>query len=192
MKKLLLLIAFVTVITLDAGYYGNVQIDTYDPISGKYYKAIIIKQDRKGFLGSSKGSSESVSNIAIFDPKTNSHKMLFEKNSKRDINVFIFETGHQHSAIQFNGEESRYGSNRANVKNNRSIAKRKLRNKLLIGTRDNKKRITELWTAKKDGNGLSKIAKLSFNSSWHIDIKNSKLRVVTVNNGDFKIESLDW
>jgi len=189
MKKLFLLIVFVVAFTLEAGYYGHTQIDTYDPATGLYYKAVVIQKESGGFLSSSKGSSDLISNIAIFSPAKNSHSLLFKKDIKREINLFLFETDFKEGSIYFNGEDHGYN---ANIKNNQSIEERKLRDKLLIGIRKEEKRLTELWTAKKDGSELQKLVEVSFDSSWHIDIKNSKLRIVTIKNGDFKIDSLDW
>jgi len=191
MKKILSLLALTISASLNAGFYSNEDIDTYDPVYGKYYKAIEVKKETKGFL--SKGDTFLTTNIAIYDPQTDTVKMLFEKDSQRDINVFIFESAFKHETIQFNGEITKYGgSYHSNIKNNAAIAERAPKNKLLIGTRDVKNKLMALWTAKKDGDDLTKITDVSFDSSWHIDIKNSMIRIITVKNGSFKIKNVAW
>lgn len=196
MKTLLLLISFVTFFNLEAGYgeyYGSMRVDTYDPVSGSYYKAITINNEEKSFLGSSSKKSENISNIAIYNPQKNSHTLLFAKDDKRDLSFFLFESGYHSKSVLFNGEvSSGRTSHTGNIKNNNFIVTRETKDKLLVGIKNTNKKLTELWVAKKDGSELKKLTDVPFESTWHIDIKNSKLRIVTTKDGEFNISSFDW
>ena len=185
MKLLLLFVLLLSITTVKAGYYGNTTIDHYDPDSGFYYKAIVRSQEDSGFLSSKKRISLTT-NIAIFDPVTNQDKLLFKVNKERHINLVLFETVYKKQAIQF------YGGDQRHIKNNQHVPERTLRNKLLIGIRNNKKRQTELWVAHKNGDKLSPLAQVSFDSTWHLDIKHSKLRVITIKKGTFNIKNYPW
>ena len=188
MKTVFTLIIMSLAFTLEAGgFYGvGLEIDTYDPISGNYYHQVTEEKEKTGFL--SKGTTKNLTNIAIFNPKTNTHKMLLDVDKKRDISIFIFESGFKEGSLEFNSDMGRYG----NIKNNTGIAQRQIKDKLLIGIKKPKQRMTELYTAKKDGSKLQKLTNISFDSSWHLDSKNSKIRIITVKAGKFNIVSFDW
>lgn len=161
-------------------------IDTYDPVSGLYFKSIEENIEEKGFV-SKKGSHSIVSNIAIYDPSNDIFSMLFKTSEKRNISFIIFEMGFNDNSINF--YESEYFSY---IKNNNDIKQRSIKNKLLVGIKDQKNKVTMLWISSKNGDNLNLLTSVPFDSTWHIDVKNSKLRVVSYRNGSFKIDSYEW
>ncbi|WP_299881652.1 hypothetical protein [uncultured Cocleimonas sp.] len=171
---------------VEASYFGNSEINTYDPTTGYYYKAIVAVDEGKGGLLSSSKSTRKITNIAIYQPSTDSHKLLFKKDIERSISFVFFESAYKNNTIQFNGAEGTYNPA---IKNNTSVAERKPNDKLLIGFRDDDKKVTDLWVSKKDGTELQKLTSVRFGSTWHIDVKNSVLRVVTISNQDLKIKN---
>jgi len=187
-KYLFSLILLLAVFAVEASYYGNAEINTYDPVTGLYYKAIVDVEKSKGLLSSSK-SSRKITNLVIYDPQNDTHKLLFDKNSKRSISFVFFESAYKNNTIQFNGAEGTYNPA---IKNNTSVAERKPNDKLLIGFRDDDKKVTDLWVSKKDGTELQKLTSVRFGSTWHIDVKNSILRVVTISNQDLMIKNYPW
>ena len=188
MKRLLLALALLGFFTVKASYYGNTEINAYDPAFGNYYKAIVAVEEGKGLLSSTK-STRKITNIAIYVPQTNSHKLLFEKDNKREISFVYFESAYKENSIQFNGAEGVYSPV---IKNNISVPERKPNDKLLIGLRDKEKELTNLWVSKKDGTELQHLANVNFDSTWHIDVKNSMLRVITISNQDLVVKNYPW
>ena len=180
-----LLLLFVTTCANAGGYYNyHMKIDNYDPITGLYYKSIDIKKKNKSFLSS--GSDYRIQNIHIFDPKTETIQLLFKDDNLRDIKFIIFETGFRKDSIQF------FSAPSSRIKNNFSITKRPLKNKLLIGLSDPESKIMTLWVADKMGKNLSQLVSIPFSTDWHIDVRNSKLRVVQLIEGKLSIQSYDW
>ncbi|GAA0401724.1 hypothetical protein GCM10009133_08140 [Cocleimonas flava] len=186
--SLLPLLLLLTVFSAEANYYANNEINTYDPVSGYYYKAIVSVGEGKGILSSNKSSGK-MTNLAIYDPRSETHKLLFDKSSDRMISFVYFESAYQGNSIQFNGAEVAYNPV---IKNNASVPERQPKDKLLIGLKDNEKRVTDLWVSKKDGSELQKVVSVGVGSSWHIDVKNAVIRVVTINNQDLKIQNFSW
>lgn len=168
-----------------AGGYYEPQIDTYDPASGLYYKAVQDHTTEGGFL-SSKSSRNTVTNINIFDPANGASTLLFKAPKKEGIPIVIFETGFKNGEIEFNATHSNL------VMNNNRISKREPKNKLLIGIRSADSKETTLFVSDKRGTGLKKLVSVPATADWHIDVKNSKLRVVHQTGKGVRIESYEW
>ena len=169
---------------LFAGFgYHDANIDVYDTQSGLYYKSISKKIEKSGFI-ISKSSNYQVSNINIYNPKTNQSEMIF-KTHNNNITSILFEMGYSEKSIIFNTDYT-------NTKNNKNIDKRPIKDKLLIVTYDNDKKETTLWTCNKNGKNLKKITIVPNNFNWHIDVKNSKIRVISSTNEQFKLSNFDW
>ena len=168
-----------------AGYgsYGGVDINEYDISSGLYYKSIHIKRENKRFLSSS--SNKKVVNIGIYNPETDKHHTLFKNNIQHEISFILFEQAVKDSKVVYNSQSY-------NIKNNHVSADRLLKNKLLIGISDAENEKIDLWIAEKNGDNLKKLTSIPFSARWHIDVKNSKLRVVYANNGQFRLTNYDW
>lgn len=67
-----------------------------------------------------------------------------------------------------------------------------MKDKLLIALkREENNTKTELWTAQKNGESLKQIAIVNENASWHIDVHNQKIRIVTAVT-TFDIQSFEW
>ena len=165
-----------------AGGYSRPDIDLYDPESGLYYKAII--EADGGFLGSVSGSK--ISNVYIFDPVSNKGSAFLSQDSKRVISLFTFETSYENGKINFSGR----GGNI--TKNNSNIDERELRNKILYGTWDEKTEQISLYTSTKTGADIKPIAKVPKDASYHIDVRNGKLRVVIQTKGKVSVKSYEW
>lgn len=170
-----------------AGYYGGMRINEYDPITGLYYKAIDIERKSRGFI--SKGPSTQVTNISIFDPKDEKHALLFNDSKIRDIQAVLFETGVEDGVLSYSAS-----SHSQRIKNNHQATSRKPKDKLLVSVRvsSNDQVFTELWLSNKKGEGLTLIDTFPASYDWHIDVKNSKIRIVSSMNGQFTQKSIDW
>ncbi len=168
-----------------SGYYAESRIDAYDPISGLYYKAIEYEPEKRGFM--SKGPSTQVINISIYNPETGKHAMLFNNDKQRVIAFILYEEGIKDGRVKY------FGSDYSQlIKNNIAVDGRVPKDKILIGVRNDGQKLTELWVSDKNGGNLTMVTKVPFSSSWHIDVKNSKLRVVFSQNGKFNIENFVW
>lgn len=185
MKHFFVLIIFLVSTSAFAGDYYQSRIDTYDPVSGLYYKAVEATPGG-GFL-TSKTSSNVVANIAIFDPAKETTALLFREPQKDGISMFLFETGIKDGGIEFNGAD--YSGV---VLNNTRIAKREPRDKLLIGVRNKDLKEIILFVSDKRGVHLKKLVAIPSSADWHIDVKNSKLRVVHQTGKGIRIESYVW
>ena len=182
-------VAFVVLVASAAAqagdYYNGVGIDTYDPVSGLYYKAITTDTKKEGLLSSS--SSQRITNINIFDPADGSSRALFSQNVTGRISNVCFESGFKDGSVLFNGDMQPYVA-----KNNHSLAKRDPKDKILVSVELPESKGTELFTADKRGKNVRRIATVPSGSSWHMDVRNSKLRVVNQVGQQFKLESFDW
>jgi hypothetical protein len=186
MKYLLGLLSILLSTSVFAGdYYGH-RIDTYDPVTGLYYKAVEGKAGEGGFL-ISKSSSNSIVNIAIFDPTKETTSLLFKEPQEGGISIFLFETGFKDGVIEYNGSE--YS---AFVLNNTHVTKREPKDKLLIGVRIKDSKETILFVSDKRGGHLMKLVAISSDADWHIDMKNSKLRVIHQTGKGIRVENHVW
>lgn len=177
---------FVASATARAGdYYNGAGIDTYDPVSGLYYKTITTDTKKEGLLSSS--SSQRITNINIFDPADGSSRALFSQNVTGRISIFCFESGFKDGAVLFNGDMQPCAA-----KNNQSLAKREPKDKILAAVELTENKGIEIFTADKRGKNLRRIAIVPAGASWHIDVRNSKLRVVNQVGQQLKLENFDW
>ncbi|MBL8516376.1 MAG: hypothetical protein JNM76_05340 [Betaproteobacteria bacterium] len=163
-----------------AGSYPQ-GIDEYDPTSDFYYKSVVT-QDNRGLL--SKGGQ--IGNIAIVNLAAGTTQLLFKEPIKGALRTFLYEAGHKEGAILFSHEGY------SPVRNNRNIEKRPPRNRLLIELALPDGRGSELHTAEKDGKNLKKLVTVPTGASWHIDVKNSKLRIVHRTGDSIRLENFDW
>lgn len=168
-----------------AGDYYEPRINTYDLVTGLYYKSVEASPGKGGFLSSS--SRSAVVNIAVYDPTKETYTMLFKGPQKEGISVVLFETGFKDGSIKYNGE-----TNSALILNNTHVAKREPKDKLLVGVQNNDLKTTDLFISDKRGNSLKKLVTVPFAADWHIDVKNSKLRVVHQTGKGIRVENYTW
>lgn len=175
--KLFLLLAVVVWglgnMAVQAGYSGyggrSVQLDFYDTPSGMYFKTITRRLESNGFL--SKVKTMWVSDLYILDPATGKGRLLFnDGNVKRRLGRILMETGYDTKTESISFEQGW-----TVVKNNVGIAKRPLKNRILI-VEIRKKQPDILWSVEKSGAHLQKLRELRKGENWHIDVKNGKLR----------------
>ena len=186
-------ISILTILTLGpvvgladtVGYYSR-GLNTYDPDSGLYFRTIEEKEENHAFLSKSSDRSRIV-NLNIFDPTSGTSKLLFPTPVAAGIDFILFETQSQDGAIEFIGSH-----NQRHILNNTPAVKRSPKNKLLIGTRAKDSKVLRLFTSDKRGNNLSLLTEVAPGTQWHIDARNSKLRLVTQTKTGISIDSLDW
>ena len=178
MRKIIALIFVLWSPLAFAGYIDRgAVIDEYDPATGYYYLSWI--------------SDKRVTNLFVFDPKKNSGEMIFRDEAVYRISDIIYESGYNQKErmIEFGGEQSSY-----TLKNNNNIPRRVPKNKLLIVTTKKKTKASVLWTADKSGTNLKKILTVDFRDDWHLDVQNSKIRVVKKDKdkNTLLITQIDW
>lgn len=166
-------------------YYSGAGIDTYDPVSGLYYKSITTDTKKEGLLSSS--SSQRITNINIFDPVDGSSRSLFSQNVMGRISMVCFESGFKDGSVLFNGDMQPCAA-----KNNQSLTKREPKDKILAAVELPENKGIELFSADKRGKNLRRITSVPAGASWHIDVRNSKLRVVNQVGQQLKLEAFDW
>ena len=166
-------------------YYNPGQIDTYDQSTGLYFKAVERVRDERGFM-SSKAAGPATININVFDPATGKSRLLFKDPVGGMITAVLFEVGFKDGSIEFSGQESAY------VKNNRSVALRDLKGKILIAVRGLENNETILLVADKRIGNPVRVATVPAAADWHIDVKNSKIRVVHQTGQGVQLESYEW
>ena len=186
MRLLLILLIFVSANVFAGDYYRPDRIDTYDPATGFYFKAVD-KPDNgeRGFLGS-KQANPAPFNIAVFDPSTNRSRLLFQESPLGAIGAVIFETGYKDGSITFTSEAN------YRIKNNENVAKRDPKNRVLVVVAFEDRKESVLFVAEKKTGVLVPLAKVPQSADWHIDVKNSKLRVVRQTGQGIQVESFDW
>lgn len=159
------------------GYY-NPTIDTYDPVTGLYYKSVESKAG-SGFLGS---GGRVITNLYIYDPQKKSGKLLFPNQKNFQIIAFAYEEEIIDGVVLFHSAYS------APVKNNKGVANRNPKSKILILTRDVETEKKTFYLSDKDGSNLIKGRTISASVDWHIDVKNSQIRLVSQIDSTISIE----
>ena len=162
----------------------NNLVDSYDPISGFYFKSITEEGEVSRFSKSSPNIV--VKNIGIFDPLTDRISTVFPLEKNVVVNKFLFEVKYNKDSLSIEYNDSSFQK----IRNNSNIEERALSNKLLISTLDGDN--CTLWKSDKDGKNLKEITTVLSKDSWHLDVKNSKIRVVSSTEGKLHIQSFTW
>ncbi len=163
------------------------RIDTYDPDTGFYYRSIDVKSDSGGLM--SKGPVRHAVNINIFDPATAQNRLLFPRSESRRITVFLYEEAREEDTIRF----VRFSiDSQFSIKNNQRVEPRPIKNKLLVGVWDPKTQDVTLYVASKSGDDLRELTVVPAGVTFHLDVRNSKLRVVRLFGDSVAIKSFDW
>lgn len=150
-------------------------VDDYDPSTGYYYKSWI--------------NDDRVTNIYVFDPKTHVGEMIFRDGAVYRISKFIYESGYdpKERAMEFGGDSL------SGISNNKNVSQRPPKNKLLIVAIDEKNpEASVLWTADKSGKNLKRLVAVDFRDDWHLDVRNSKIRIVKRDKNTFVVTEMDW
>lgn len=183
MKYCFGLIIYLVALTLHAGGYYKQIDEGYDPHSGFFFLPQVNQPSSNGLFSSSGGRR--VNNIAIFDPDTEQHRLLFKPGRVWNITVFTFEMALSDSQrIEYFGRSHR-------VLNNRVSNTREIKDKLLIVTEEKDSDQLTLWFATKHGQAPKVVHKFHRNTRWHIDVKNSKIRFIS-HQPELSFQSLDW
>jgi hypothetical protein len=175
---------FASTVANALSYYDG-RINTYDPAAGLYYRAIEKLGEDQGFLSQS-GRKEAV-NINIFDPTTGASTLLFKESQPDGIAIVLFELGFKDGSVEFNA-----GNFSEHVLNNTAVPRRESKDRLLVGVRNKQRKEYTLYYFAKRGTGLTKVVTFPETAEWHIDVRNSKLRIVQQTGLTLKVESYDW
>jgi hypothetical protein len=167
-------------------YRGVYTLSSYDPDSGLYYHSIIGSKKVSG--GWKSREVKANIDLNIYNPKTGKSRLVFNDKKFRRIKAFLFETAYLPSkrVVQFNQRVT----NR--IANNVKVTKRPLKDKLLVIVKDQEKKEIELWSAKKNGQGLTRITHFPDSLSWHIDVRNSTIRVIEQQGNKLVIHNHPW
>lgn len=186
--RLLFLLSFLISFNVFASdYYGTGKMDTYDPATGLYFKTVErIENGNRSFLSSKQGNTAPL-NIAVFDPSTQKSRLLFQNPPAGSISAVLFETGYKDGAVTFSD-----GSQYRGIKNNENVPKREPKSKVLVAVTTEEPKETVLLVADKKTGVLVTLTKVPATADWHLDVKNSKLRIVHQTGQTIQIESFDW
>jgi uncharacterized protein YkvS len=177
----LILLVLMTFTATGGGSYSP-SIDIYDSKTGFYYKSIN-KAKKSGLLS---GGSTYISNINIYNPFTMESKQLFPSDQELHISNFLFEVEVKDKTVVFHKEYSNV------IKNNSGIAQREPKDRILIVSIDPETNGHTLYSAKKDGTNFQVLKELTSKQEWHIDVKNSVIRIVTQMENRLSIENIEW
>lgn len=144
---------------------------------------------RPGIIsGKDKKDKSKITNILIYDIKDNSQKYMFKMDFNEKITAFYYEMyfDQKDRKIVFNKDDDYYGK----ILNNQNIDEREIKNKLIIETTH--EYLSTIWICDKNGKNLKKLYTLKDDYDWHIDVFNSKIRVVGQDLSEVKIKNFDW
>lgn len=185
MKFLSLILLLLSQPLWAGGYYYS-SIDTYDAVSGLYYKSLERSTGDRGFMGSSSGGRE-ITNINIYDPVTGSSSLLFKESPNGKIYFLFFESGYRDGKIEFGDTNVSM-----HIRNNANVTKRPVKDQLLVGVSVKNTQQTILYVADKHGANMKKVVEIPEGDDWHIDVRNSKLRVMHQTEQGLKIDNYEW
>ena len=109
-------------------------------------------------------------NMAIYDPKTDQTRYLFDKPSEDDaITHLLYETGYNEASgnVVFNRSSSRIVNTR--------FVQREPSSKILVCQRTKAQKPLKIWLFDKNTDASRLIAALDDASSWILDVKNQKI-----------------
>ncbi|MBN1576171.1 MAG: hypothetical protein JW913_06460 [Chitinispirillaceae bacterium] len=172
-------------------YPGSTEKDvTSDPESNLIYIGIneISKKDKIGY---------SIVNYMILNPTDGTKSFIFPKENQKTIKSILFETKYDSTEKRMilNFRNDLPYSLRINpefVINNDFIEKRIPKDKMIIVINDGYDQPSEIWTCLKNGKNLTKISTVEVKGSWHLDIRNCKIRIVNQKGYETSINQYDW
>lgn len=166
-----------------AGGYYHPMIDTYDPDSGFYYRGVVGQQS-SGFISST--GDGSIENIYIYDPETGKGTYLFPEQDDVNVVTFAFETSVDDGTVQFRGAHG------LPIRNNVNVPDRSVKSRMLVVLRNTDTSSETFYFAEKDGTGLVKARTITAEADWHVDVKNSVIRVIEQTGMKLSVESFEW
>ena len=163
---------------------------TYDPGSNLIYIGIneVNKKEKIGYA---------IVNYMILNPDNGSKTFIFPKENQKTIKTILFETMYDSTEKRMimNFRNDLPYSFRVNpdfVINNELIEKRIPKDKIIFVINDGYEKPLEIWTSLKNGKELKKVATVTEKNSWHLDIKNCKLRIITQKGLETSIDQYEW
>ncbi|MEO1806961.1 MAG: hypothetical protein AAFU33_19240 [Bacteroidota bacterium] len=141
-----------------------------DPLTGLFFLSLH-KKKSKGMMSKEEEWDYSHSyNMAIYDPKTDQTRYLFDNPYEDDaITHILYETG-------YNGASGKVVFNRSSSRIvNTQFAQREPSSKILVCQRIKAQNTFKIWLFDKNTASSQLIAALDDNSSWVLDVKNQKV-----------------
>jgi hypothetical protein len=80
----------------------------------------------------------------------------------------------------------------AAIKNNQNIHPRSPKESMLVLTRNTETKVETFYFVKTDGSKLKKVKTISQSDDWHVDVKNSVVRVIKQVDSELQIETFKW
>lgn len=168
------------------GHHEHRRFRYFDNHSSLIYFSVIESEEKKRRI--SKRNYKRIVNICIFDQDKESSKMLFERDlEEKSIHGFIFEAAHRGNTrtIDFEG---RY----IDTQNNRDIASRKPKDRLLLSIHNPQSSLLDLVSFNKQGEHKESIASIEVGSDWFIDVFHQKIRLIRQVQNRIQIDNYDW
>jgi hypothetical protein len=181
---------------------ARADVDDYDADTGLYFHTITEQTPRKGSgWGSSFEDTEGyyhAANVFIYDPVKKTGRNLFSKSPGKIVTLIIeSEYDSKNRRMKFVGDIDESDGERA-IKNNMGIGSaRKPSNTFLLETKkcsDAEHCQYEIWKAGKQTGEPQKIVAFPRDDSttWHFDVKNRVIRVLTESGGTFAVKEFAW
>jgi len=175
-------------------YYYYTQ-NYYDIMTNNLYTSIYEFESSGIINKTEKVNARIITNYLIYNINDKTSKFLFTKNSEH-ISLLLFENDFDKikNNIVFNVKKkySDENSDLSFIINNSNLILRPTKNKILIITtnRDDKKET--IWICDKTASNISKITALNENDSWHLDLKNNKIRIIRQKGLNSSVEEYEW
>ncbi len=165
-----------------AGYESNTGGSDYDLDTGVYIKVVTSSGYGNSDL-SSKVSNDYAVNLFVFNPKNNTYRHLLNKNYGQ-ITSYVIETAFKKNDLQDVNKSSisgnyQYLSGNEHVQNNVDIAQRAINSHIIIETYSDKTKLYTVWKANKLSGSAEVIFSYNQPASWHLDVKNQQIRLIT-------------
>ena len=195
-KKTIITLIIISVSIVLAGMYGYSSNSIYeDPVNNRIY--IGINELSGGFFKEDSKIEYDFTNYMVYEPQTKIEKLIFPEDFPYKITDILFEVEYDsvNQKMVFGLENKiSYGepSPPSYLVNNSHIKRRDVKNKLLFRLTDERNKQTELWVCEKDGTSLERIDILKRNESFHLDVRNQVVRIISQADENSKIKEIDW
>ncbi len=190
----ILLISFSAFLFAGIGGYINKSVSE-DPINNRLY--IGINEISTSRFSEKEKIKYDIINYMIFDPVSGEKTFIFPESNEKVISTMLFEiefdTSDNRMVLNGDMNYSDYKYYAPNfIINNFDLTKREPRNKIVFLLSHGFNKPQELWICTKEGTSLEMLTKVDSKESWHLDIKNQKIRVITQAGINTTVKEYDW
>lgn len=171
-------------------YLANTDSLSYDQTFNLLYliKNYLPIRKKTSLIRKEQQEDKEFSNLFIWDINTKQKSKVFsdEIAQTEQVQKIIFEK-------DYNEKEQRIVFNiETQLLNYHNVPFRHPKNNLLIETYHRSSEKHHLWLCDKQGKGLQKIASLSSNTQWHLDVGNHLIRMITHSKTDIDVQEITW